>query len=144
MWRATFPTTNLWAPDDAKAQKEVRAMFDEMVGWAVDEGADFIVGETFYYAGEAFCALEAIQAGGLPAVVTISPMSGEEMRDGRGIVDTCKELAERGADVTGMNCFRGPNTMMPHIRKIRAAVPVISPPCRLPFAPRKRNKLFLV
>ena len=45
------------------------------------------------------------------------------MRDGRGIVDTCKELAERGADVTGMNCFRGPNTMMPHIRKIRAAVP---------------------
>ena len=24
--------TNLWAPDDAKAQKEVRAMFDEMVG----------------------------------------------------------------------------------------------------------------
>ncbi|WOV91871.1 MAG: homocysteine S-methyltransferase family protein [Candidatus Zeuxoniibacter abyssi] len=115
--------TNLWAPDDAKAQKEVRAMFDEMVGWAVDEGADFIVGETFYYAGEAFCALEAIQAGGLPAVVTISPMSGEEMRDGRGIVDTCKELAERGADVTGMNCFRGPNTMMPHIRKIRAAVP---------------------
>ena len=67
--------------------------------------------------------MEAIQAGGLPAVVTISPMSGEEMRDGRGIVDTCKELAERGADVTGMNCFRGPNTMMPHIRKIRAAVP---------------------
>ena len=115
--------TNLWQPEDAKAQKEVRAMFDEMIGWAADEGADFIVGETFYYAGEAFCALEAIQASGLPAVVTISPMSGEEMRDGKSIVDTCKELADKGAEVTGMNCFRGPNTMMPHIRKIRESVP---------------------
>ena len=30
-------------------------MFDEMVAWAVEEGADFIK-ETFYYAGEAYCA----------------------------------------------------------------------------------------
>ena len=37
-----------------KRKKSAGAMFDEMVGWAVDEGADFIVGETFYYAGEAF------------------------------------------------------------------------------------------
>ena len=31
------------------------------------------------------------------------------MRDGVSIVDTCKELEQRGGDVVGMNCFRGPN-----------------------------------
>ena len=53
--------TNLWNPEDTAAQKEVRGMFDEMVTWAVEEDADLIIGETFYYAGEAYCALEAIQ-----------------------------------------------------------------------------------
>ena len=64
--------TNLWNPEDENSKKEVRAMFDEMVAWAVEEGADFIIGETFYYAGEAYCALEAIQASGLPAVLTVA------------------------------------------------------------------------
>ena len=114
--------TNLWNPDDKKAQAEVRGMFDEMIVWAAEEKADFVIGETFYYAGEAYCALEAIQAAGLPAVITISPMHGADMRDGVSIIDTCKELARRGADVVGMNCFRGPATMMPHIREIRKAI----------------------
>jgi betaine-homocysteine S-methyltransferase len=30
-----------------------------MIGWAVDEGADMLIGETFYYAEEAFKALES-------------------------------------------------------------------------------------
>ena len=114
--------TNLWSPDDKLAQREVRGMFDEMIGWAADESADFIVGETFYYAGEAFCALEAIQDAGLPAVITLAMMKGDNLRDGWSVIDTCKELEARGADVVGMNCFRGPNTMMPYIREIRKAV----------------------
>lgn len=114
--------TNLWKLGDKQAEKEVRAMFDEMIGWAADEGADFIIGETFYYAGEAFCALEAIQAAGLPAVVTVALMKGDALRDDWRVSDTCKELAARGADVVGMNCFRGPNTMMPYIRDIRRVV----------------------
>ena len=114
--------SNLWNPDDPDSQREVRAMFDEMVKWAAEEGADFIIGETFYYAGEAYCALEAIQASGLPAVITIAPMAENIMRDGLGIVETCKELERRGADVVGMNCFRGPDTMMPYIRQIRQEV----------------------
>ena len=97
-------------------------MFEEMVGWAVDEGVDYIIGETFYYGEEAFCALEVIKQTGLPAVVTIAPMAENIMRDDWQIVDTCKELEQRGADVVGMNCFRGPATMMPYLRKIRQAV----------------------
>ena len=37
---------------------EVEKMFSEMVGWAVDEGADMLIGETFYYAEEAYTALK--------------------------------------------------------------------------------------
>ena len=36
-------------------------MFSEMVEWAVDEGADILIGETFYYAEEAYTALDIIQ-----------------------------------------------------------------------------------
>ncbi|MDX1710871.1 MAG: homocysteine S-methyltransferase family protein [Rhodovibrionaceae bacterium] len=114
--------TNIWDPDDPKVMAEVRAMFEEMCGWAVEEGADLLVGETFYYAGEAFCALEVMRATGLPCVVTIAPMGENTMRDQLSPVETCRRLAEMGADVVGMNCFRGPATMMPALRDIRAAV----------------------
>jgi len=115
-------STAIWDPGDAGTQREARAMFDEMVGWAAEEGADYVVAETFYYGAEALSALEAIRAAGLDAVVTLAPMQGEELRDGRGIVETCKELERAGAVAVGMNCFRGPRTMMPWVRKIREAV----------------------
>ncbi|MDN5789862.1 MAG: homocysteine S-methyltransferase family protein [Micrococcales bacterium] len=114
--------TNIWDPAHTGRQAEVRSMFEEMVGWAVDGGADLIIGETFYYAGEALAALEVAKATGLPVVLTIAPMALDEMADGVGIVETCQRLEQAGADVVGMNCFRGPETMMPWLRQIRAAV----------------------
>jgi betaine-homocysteine S-methyltransferase len=114
--------SNIWKEDDKTAQLEVEKMFNEMIGWAVDEGADMLIGETFYYAEEAFKALEVMKKSGLPTVLTISPMGENMMRDGMSALDTCKELEQRGADVVGMNCFRGPETMMPYLKEIRAAV----------------------
>jgi len=114
--------SNIWKEDDKAAQLEVEKMFTEMIGWAVDEGADMLIGETFYYAEEAFKALEVLKKSGLPTVLTISPMGENMMRDGMSALDTCKELEQRGADVVGMNCFRGPETMMPYLKEIRAAV----------------------
>jgi betaine-homocysteine S-methyltransferase len=72
-----------------------------------------LIGETFYYTGEALCALEVMKQSGLPSVVTIAPMGENIMRDGLSPVEACKRLEEKGADVVGMNCFRGPATMMP-------------------------------
>ena len=66
--------SNIWNPADKNSQLQVREMFEEMVGWAVDEGVDYMIGETFYFAEEAFCALEVIRQSNLPAVITISPM----------------------------------------------------------------------
>ena len=114
--------TNIWDPADQDRQDEVRGMFEEMVGWAVEGGADLIIGETFYYAGEALAALEVARSTGLPVVLTVAPMALDEMADGVGIVETCQRLEQGGADVVGMNCFRGPATMMPWLREIRAAV----------------------
>jgi betaine-homocysteine S-methyltransferase len=106
--------TNIWDPDDPARQAEVRSMFEEMVGWAVEGGADMIIGETFYYAGEALAALEVAKASRLPVVITVAPMAMEEMADGIGIVETCQRLEQAGAD--------GPETMLPWLKQIRAAV----------------------
>lgn len=114
--------TNIWHPVDTQAQQAVRGMFEEMVGWAVEEGVDMLIGETFYYAEEAYCALEVMKKTGLPSVVTVAPMGENVMRDGPTPVETCQELEQRGADVVGMNCFRGPTTMMPFLREIRKKV----------------------
>ena len=114
--------SNIWKQDDKKSQLEVEKMFNEMVDWALDEGADMLIGETFYYAEEAYKALKVMRQTGLPSVITIAPMGENIMRDGISIVDTCKELEQQGGEVVGMNCHRGPTTMMPYIKEIRKAV----------------------
>ena len=38
--------SNIFVDGDPESARTVRAMFDEQVGWAVDEGVDFIVAET--------------------------------------------------------------------------------------------------
>lgn len=114
--------SNIWDPEDKAKQDEVRAMFDEMCGWAAEEGADMLIGETFYYTGEALCAAEVMKKYGLPCVVTIAMMGENKMRDGDSAVEACQKLEQAGVDVVGMNCFRGPSTMMPYLREIRAAV----------------------
>ena len=114
--------SNIWKDNDSKSHLEVEKMFTEMVGWAVDEGADMLIGETFYYAEEAYKALKVMKKSGLPSVITIAPMGENIMRDGVSILDTCKRLEQLGGDVIGMNCFRGPNTMMPYLKKIRKAL----------------------
>ncbi len=111
--------SNIWNQNDKKSQLEVEKMFSEMVGWAVDEGADILIGETFYYAEEAYTALKVMKESGLPSVITIAPYGQNIMRDGVSILDTCKELEQQGGDVVGMNCHRGPNTMLPYLKEIR-------------------------
>ena len=114
--------SNIWNDKDKKTHLQVEKMFNEMIDWAVDEGADILIGETFYYAEEAYAALKAMKASKLPCVITIAPMGENIMRDGVSILDTCKELEQRGGDVVGMNCFRGPNTMMPYLKEIRKSL----------------------
>jgi len=115
--------TNVYR-DDAETRKTVRAIFDEQVVWAVDAGADFVIAETFQFAGEALVATEAIRDAGLPAVVTLAIHQDPETREGWKPEEACRRLADAGADVVGLNCIRGPGTMLPLLRAIRAAVDI--------------------
>jgi len=100
----------------------VRAMFEEQVGWAVDAGVDFIIGETFSYAQEALIALDVVKAASKVAVITLAMHKADVTREDWTVADACKRLADAGADVVGLNCIRGPATMMPLLREIRASV----------------------
>lgn len=113
--------TNIWEPDNKSTQDAVRAMFEEQVGWAVDAGADFIIGETFCWTSEALAALEVIRDSGMPSVITFA-VDPEGLHDGVDAATACKRLADAGADVVGLNCSRGPVTMLPLIDEVRGAV----------------------
>jgi betaine-homocysteine S-methyltransferase len=115
--------TNVFGPDRA-SQLEVRGMFQEQMSWVAEAGVDFVLAETFSYGGEALIALEAIHEAGLPAVVTLAVHQAEETRDGWSPEDACRRLADAGAEVVGLNCTRGPRTMLPLIERIRAAVDI--------------------
>jgi len=121
--------TNIWDPEDTARQADVRGMFEEMVGWAVEGGADMIIGETFYYAGEALAALEVAKATGLPVVLTIAPMApGGDGRRGRHR----RDLPAAGAGRRG----RGGHELLPRARD-DAALAEADPRGRV--VPRRRT-----
>ena len=114
--------TNIFDPADPASHKAVRQMFEEQVQWAVDAGVDYIVGETFSWAEEALIALEVIKAAKQTAVITLAMHQDDTTRDGWGVADICQRLADAGADVVGLNCIRGPETMLPLLKEIRSRV----------------------
>ena len=115
--------TNIYDPADKSAIREVARIFDEQVGWAVEAGVDYFVAETLGWAGEALMALEAIRRHSkVPVVVTFAMHQEELTRDGLTPAEACQRLEAAGADVVGLNCHRGPATMLPLLKQIRAAV----------------------
>jgi betaine-homocysteine S-methyltransferase len=115
---------NTWSyvPDDPATHEAVRAQYTEQLGWAVDEGIDFVISETNDYLGEALIALEVIQGLGLPAMVTLASTQPGQTRDGYDYVEACRIIAGHGATVVGLNCDRGPETMLPLLARIRETV----------------------
>ena len=114
--------TNVYDPADRASEAAVRAMFEEQVGWAVEAGVDFIIGETFSYAQEALIALDVLKRAGQTAVITLAMHQADVTRENWSVADACRRLADAGADVVGLNCIRGPATMLPLLREVRAAV----------------------
>ena len=130
--------TNIYNPADPDTHRQVRAMFEEQVGWAAEAGVDYIIGETFGYAGEALVALDVIRATGLPAVITLTFHRAPVTREGLTPEEACRRLAGAGADVVGLNCSRGPWTMLPLLGRICSAVDV--PVAALPVPYRTHDE----
>lgn len=114
--------TNVWKANDKEAERKTIAMFAEQARWSREGGADFIIAETISYLGEACLALEEIKRVGLPAVVNLAIDADGLMRDGYKPEDACQTLVDLGADVVGLNCFRGPRTMLPILERITERV----------------------
>ena len=134
--------TNVFDPSDHHARSTVRSMFEEQVRWAVQAGADFIIGETFSWGEEALLALEAIRESELPAVITLAVHREPFTREGWTPAEACERLEDRGAAVVGLNCIRGPRTMLPLLEAIREAVscPVAALP--VPYRTRDHEPTF--
>jgi betaine-homocysteine S-methyltransferase len=115
---------NTWVYDPEAPESSgevVREMYREQIGWAAEEGVDLVVSETNDYVGEALIGLEVIQEFGLPGVMTFASTSDRTI-DGHELDDACTRLEAAGADVVGLNCSRGPQSMLPLVERIRAAV----------------------
>ena len=115
--------TNIYDPADKSSIREVERIFAEQVGWAVEAGVDYFVAETIAWLGEALLALDAIRKySKVPAVITFAIHREPLTREGLTPAEACRRLEAAGADVVGINCHRGPSTMLPLVREIRAAV----------------------
>lgn len=134
--------TNVFDPAVPRSIKACRAMFEEQVGWAAEAGVDYVIAETFSYGAEAKLALEIIKASGLRAAVTMTIHRETVTRDGMTPEDCCRMLADAGADVVGLNCIRGPRTMMPLIARIVRAVDVPVAALPVPYRTHARQPTF--
>ena len=108
--------------DDAPSERTVRSIFEEQVGWAADAGVDYVIAETISWAKEALLAVEAVKAAGLPVAVTLAVHREPRTFEGWTLPEAARRLEAAGADVVGLNCIRGPWTMLPLVAEIRGAV----------------------
>ena len=116
--------TNIFDPADPATGAAARAMFEEQVGWAVEEGVDLIVGETFAFLEEAKIAAQVVRAAGLDFVQGFAIHRAGKLRDFDGTIgEACAQMLDAGADVTGVNCHRGPATMLPLVEEIATKIP---------------------
>ena len=116
---------NTWSYDPREPRRTgalVRAQYEEQLGWAVQEGVDFVIHETNDYLAEALIGLEVCHELGLPAMVTFASVDPERTYDGVPYVEACRRVADAGATVVGLNCSRGPATIQPLLEAIRAGV----------------------
>jgi betaine-homocysteine S-methyltransferase len=116
--------SNIYDPADPASGDRVRAMFTEQVGWAAEAGVDYVIGETFGFLDEALIALGVIREAGLPAVITLNLHDVAATREGVALPEAMRRLADAGATVVGLNCGRGPATMLPLLADLVAAVDV--------------------
>ncbi len=114
--------TWMYEPNSPSAADRVRQTFDEQLRVQVEEGVDFIVGETFSWLGEALLAVERGRKTGLPVMVTICFENKDATMEGTNAADAAKALLDAGADIVGMNCLRPPRHMLGPMEQMRKAV----------------------
>jgi betaine-homocysteine S-methyltransferase len=78
-------TRNTWSYDPGDPHVSgalVRAQYEEQLGWAVEEGIDFVIAETYDHLGEAMIGLDVCKQLGLPVMVTFASVQPGGTYDG--------------------------------------------------------------
>ena len=134
--------TNAFEPGDQVNHGKIGDLFAEQVEWMCDEGVDFVIAETFSYQSEAELALAEVAKVGLPVVVTLAIHRDGLTREGETPAAACKAFEDQGATVVGLNCARGPSTMLPLLKDIAATctVPIAALP--VPFRTSESEPTF--
>jgi betaine-homocysteine S-methyltransferase len=114
--------TWMYEPGSPTAADRVRKTFDEQLEIQVDEGIDFVIGETFSYLGEALIAAESAKKTGLPVMVTMCFEQQAVTPEGKTPAECARALRDAGADIVGVNCLRGPELTLPIAEEMRRAV----------------------
>ncbi|MGH9369071.1 MAG: homocysteine S-methyltransferase family protein [Thermoanaerobaculia bacterium] len=114
--------TWMYEPDSPSARDRVRATFDEQLALQVEEGIDFVIGETFSWLGEALIAAECAKKTGLPVMITVCFEQRPVTSDGKTPAECAKALEDAGADIVGVNCLRSPDRTLPLVGEMRRAV----------------------
>ena len=135
--------TNIFDPNDKNSFIECQKMYEEQVKWAKEAGVDFIVAETISWVDEMKIALKAIKDEGLIAVANYAIPRGEKTRDGYSVVDACKIIEDLGADVVGLNCYRGTDMTMKHLKDIRKNVSCHVAGLPVPYRTTEKDPTFL-
>lgn len=114
--------TWMYEPNSPSSADRVRQTFDEQLRVQVEEGVDFIIGETFSWLGEALLAVESAKKTGLPVMVTICFENKNQTAEGKSAADAAKAIFDAGADIVGMNCLRPPQHILGPMEEMRNAV----------------------
>jgi betaine-homocysteine S-methyltransferase len=130
--------------DIDRYKKDVLPGIRKQVQWASEAGVDYVVGETYPCLDEAMLHLKVIKDAGLPAAITLSSR-GDQTPEGLSYEEACHILWEEGADVVGLNCTRGPETMLPILERIRNRIPASGHIAALPvpYRTNSREPIFL-
>ena len=135
--------TNIYETADKQSHIDCQKMFEEQIGWAKEAGVDFVIAETISWTGEAQIALKAIKDAGMIAVVNLAVPAGDKTRDGHSVGEACKILEDHGADVVGLNCYRGPTMMKKLLPEIKRSVSCHVAALPVPFRTNEKYPTFM-
>ena len=123
--------STVYEPNNEAVKTEIFDMFCEQVQLCKEYNVDYMIGETFEYLGDALIALEVMKQFELPSVITFASLT-EQTFDGYELHDACNILYENGCNVVGLNCSRGPETLLPLLNNIVTHYPNIKNIAALP------------
>ena len=102
-WRRTSATPGpMTHSEPERTGAIVRAQYEEQLGWAKEEGVDFVIHETNDYLAEALIGLEVALELGLPAMVTFASVHpAPHLRRALSTWRRARRFADAGADAGG-------------------------------------------